>query len=385
MMVIVYTVFIIFMLLLFLVGVYFLIAIQMKKHNEEIVNKKMHKIIKLFYYIDQGRAEDHSQDLENLKECFGSKNGFKAFHLAYQSYIVDRKTTKEFKEIVNGIVDYEKIYKNRNIKESYRKSYVLYLISEFDVNMKESNDLALKSLMHSSLYVRISALNVIRNQKDVRIVMQALKIIDTENLYFNKRVVIDFLDGFRGSQEDLDQQLILNIDQFDSSLNFLILDHLVNNKNSTEEVKDKMFDYLENSKEREAKIKSTRYFNKVKDNRAKPLILENMNSEDWGVRAVSVQSVESYADKNIVSELKKTIGDSNYFVRKNSAQTLLHILGKEELFEEALNNEDDFARDVLNYVIESSNLDVFFENYKTNKELEHEKEKLELLLEEGGM
>ena len=88
--------------------------------------------------------------------------------------------------------------------------------------------------------------------------------------------------------------------------------------------------------------------------------------------------------KELVSKLKKSLSDLNFFVRKNSAQSLFSIIGKQEIFDETIKNSDPFARDVLNYMIENTNLSGYGE-YKKILSLEARKSKLDALLASGGL
>lgn len=381
---IVFTVFIIFMILLLLAALYFLIAIQVKKRNDQAIQHKKENIMKIFYELEQGRAGEITEDLEILKRCFKTKNGFAAFYSAYQSYTHNRKTSSKFKDLVNDLVDYESLYNNKTINESYRLSYILYMLSEFGTASERVDDFALESLEHESIYVRINALKVIQVQSKIPLVIKALEIISGKEMYFNNRVVVDFLDSFEGSKKDLDHALIDHMDGFKDQVKYLILDHFINQACDSDLVKDFMLQGLSNASSVETKLKSTRYFSKVHDERALPLIRDNIRAKDWSLRAISAQSISSYDDKTAIALLKESVGDSNFFVRKNSAISLLKLVGKEEFFEEAMNNEDAFARDVLNYLIESDDM-IGFDYYKTLKDLNSEKEKLALLLKKGGL
>lgn len=380
----IYAVFILLIVILAIIVIYFWLAIRLKKRNEKAINIKSEKIEHIFDTLLNEDIKVVDDELKELQQCFLTENGFKAFHNAYQNYSKDRNLNKEFKYLMNNIVDYTSIYHNKSINETYRKSYVLYLISEFNLDNEKTRKLALDSLLDKSFYVRINALSVIRNQKNESLVIDALNAINKFTKYFNKRVVIDFLDNFQGNQELLDQSLVEKVDEFNEALRSVVLDHFINESKDNQKVKDKLLDYLTNSTDPETVLKCTRYFGIDEDPRAKATIFANMNHPDWGVRAISAVSLEKYADRDVINALKTALSDRNYFVRKNTAFTLLRILEKEELFYEALHHEDDFARDILVYTIQNSSLEGF-EEYSNIENLEEEKHNLELKLEKSGL
>lgn len=81
--------------------------------------------------------------------------------------------------------------------------------------------------------------------------------------------------------------------------------------------------YLIESKDTETVLKCTRYFGLVMDERAKETIAANLNHTSWSIRAVSALSIEPYVNSSAIQDLKISLSDNNYFVRKNSAFTLM--------------------------------------------------------------
>lgn len=381
---IVYIVFGIFVFILAIVGLYFLLALVLKKRDEQIVEEKRLKILNLFNDLLHSDKKETENDVLMLKECFTTDNGFKAFHLAYQNFIAENEVNEEIRSILVEIVDYETIYKNKRLKESYRKSYAFYLMSEFQLESGEAIELSLRNLSDPSFYVRINALKVIQNQTNVKTILTTLDIINERREYYNKRVIVDFLDTFRGNQQELDQQLIHYMDAYTEELISIILEHFTNTENDNQEVQDRILDYLLNSSSIEIVLRSTRYFSVVIDEKAKSIIFENLSHKDWRVRTTSANAIGRYADDKVVGQLKNSLTDLNYFVRRNAALSLVKVISKEELFYEAVSNDDAFARDTLVYLIESEELEGF-EDYKISMDIEAEKSNIHLNLETSGI
>lgn len=368
----VYVSFIILVVILLTISIYFISSLVYKRINEKKIQKKQKEILSCMEKILKSK-EDLSHETCKLKNYFSNGNDIEAFYLAYLEYVEKYGYCEDLKKLLNEVVDCKKIIKSKTVKKSYRKSYTLYLIAEFQLDSKEAGEKGLMSLKDSSIYVRNNALNVIRNQGKVKNMMEALDEINNREKYYNDKILIDFLDNFKGDMEKLDHELLLKIDKYNKSLQRVILDHLINMRNDSLEIKDKMLELLETEKDLEILIKSTRYFSHIVDGRAEKHILKNMSSGNWILRSNSANAIQKYPSKEAKERLKKTLGDSNYFVRKNSANSFIKIQSKEEIFLEAIYHKDPFARDILTYTINTNGIKGF-EEFKDLIEAESKEE-----------
>lgn len=76
-----------------------------------------------------------------------------------------------------------------------------------------------------------------------------------------------------------------------------------------------------------------------------PPLLEELDSDDWRVRAQVVTALGGIGDPEVTAELSRTLSDSNWWVRRNSASALGDLPdGVAELYR-ALTFSDAFARD----------------------------------------
>lgn len=373
----VYTSFLVLIIILFIVSLYFLSSLAYKKFNRKKIEEKTQKIFKDFERILGGDKEDFSLEIKNLKNSFSNGRDIKSFHLAYVKYVGKYGYSQELKELLNKVVDYEKIMKGKIMKKTYRKSYTLYLISEFNLSGEEVGRIAFDALGDDSIYVRNNALNAIRNQGKVEAMLETMDKMNICKKYYNSRLLIDFLDNFKGDKKKLDDEILKRIDSYKNRFKSLIVEHLINMENDDKKTRDKILDFLENSKDNEILIKSTRYFYRIGDERALKYILENISSGSWSLRASSATAISKYPREEVILKLKETLGDPNYFVRRNSAMSLAKIEEKEDLFLEAYYNEDPFARDILTYTIESSGIKGF-EDFKKRRKVEDDLEKNKL-------
>lgn len=343
--------FIMFVLLLLLVNSYFLLSLHIEKRKDNKIKKRKEEIKKSLLNIFENKVINKNDEVQKLKKHFNRKIDIQAFHYAIKECKSANIYKDELAQLLEEIVDIDKILKSGVVRKEYKESYTLYLISEFNLGNKKAGEFALSSLDKKSLHVRNNALNVINKNNDLAIMMRAIEMVNDKDHYFNDKMIIDFLDNYKGNNAELDSKLYLEMDHYNMNLKKNIISHFMNMNNGSQKIRDKMIDFIHQSDEKEIIISSTRYFYKVIDERAKAFIVKNMSSKDWEVRATSARVVSKYTGENIVNKLKQTLTDENYYVRYNSAESFLKVVDSEIAINEAIKNEDRFARDILLYAM----------------------------------
>lgn len=355
--------FILFVLLLLLINSYFLISLNVEKRKYKKIEKRKEEIKETFVSILEKKEANRVDEVNKLRDNFNRKTDIQAFHKAVREYYESSDYKDELSHLLEEIVDINKIVKSGIVRKEYKESYALYLLSEFKMGNKETGDFALSSLDKKSLHIRNNALNVINKNNDLTIMMKAIDLIDSKEHYFNDKTIIDFLDNYKGDKDALDNALYLNMNTYNTNLKKNIISHFINIADGTQKIKDRMLDYIQESSEKEIVISSTRYFNKIIDQRAVKYILNNMESEDWEVRATSARVICNYPGEQVIEKLKQTLKDENYYVRYNSAESFLKLVDEKAVIEEAVKNEDRFTRDILLYAMNTRGI-ITVEDYE---------------------
>lgn len=363
---VIYITFIVFVILLILVGIYFLTLLR----YEKVQNKKIEKIVVKLKDIMEKHLnyEDLNdipkEEIKYLQKITSNKVGLQGFLICYKNCLDKNEDYERIREYANKILSYKTLLNNRIVRNKYRQSYILYLLAEFGINTEEVKEFAINSLNKKPIYVRNNALRLIQNSSNVPLVLQTLDVIDNSEYYFNDKILVDFLDGFMGDKELLKQQLLSNIDRYSNRLKKIIIEYFSNNDIDDEEVKLKVLYYLVNSKDKELLIASTKYFEKVFDDMALIYIIKNLNSPDWELRAVSASILGKYKNEDVKHALFEALKDENYFVRFNSVFSYIDMENEEVLKDLIDKIEDDCAREMLIYAMQSKNI-ISYEEYKT--------------------
>ncbi len=362
----VYISFLAIVFILFMVSLYFIGSLIYKRTSREQIERKKKLIFNTFENLLQESGKDSKESMEILKKNFSSGINIKSFYLAYKKYVNIYGYSNDLRQILNQVVDYEKIINSRVVRSSYRKSYALYLISEFKLNDDKMGKIALDSLDDESLYVRNNSMRLISRMGNQEFMLETISRVSNSDKYFNSRIAIDFLDNYTGDGDRLNSEIFKRIHNYSERFKSLFIEHLINVNNDNQDIRDQVLDILANSKNNEILIKATRYFYSIIDERAVEYILKNMSNERWSLRASSSTAIQKYPGKETTAALKQNLKDPNYYVRKNAAASFTKIHSKEELFHEAYYNEDIFAKDALSYAIDYMGVEGF-KNYKRER------------------
>lgn len=355
---IIYAAFIIFVILLIIIGIYFMLSVNSQRRVKNKINKKANIIREILEkHMEYENIEDiPEQEIEKVKSMVLNKTGLEAFYNCYEEHLNLNEDNVKLRKYAGKVVSYKILLNNKIVRYKYRRSYILYLLSQFGINTEEVGEFAFESLNSSSIYVRNNALRVIRNAGNIELFLKAIEVISSQKYYYNYKVLVDFIDNFNGDMDLLDKALLDNIHNFNDRFKRLTIEHFANGMKDDENTKLIILDFLANSQNKEILILAMRYFSKIMDERSKPYILKNLKSEDWELRAISAKVISNYNDGNSRNELLENLKDENYFVRFNSAFSYIEMEEETIIFNQLDNLTDKFAKDILVYAMYLKNM-----------------------------
>ena len=95
-----------------------------------------------------------------------------------------------------------------------------------------------------------------------------------------------------------------------------------------------------------------RYFRKYPDERFRDIMIDILNHND-NLSITAAFALGTYHDLTVKNALKKSLKSPNWYIRKNSAEALLQIGLDDDEITKLKNNEDKYASEIFNYVLES--------------------------------
>lgn len=250
--------------------------------------------------------------------------------------------------ISNYEIFVENFLKKNKKKDETIKVYCAVILGEFKLSNYEINSFLMESLNTNSLYLRVASLEAISKIGNLNKFIEAIKYISDNNYYINNKIFIDILKEFGGDKYLLNKELIDNFNIFNNDLKKSIVYHFKNNK--VEFVKEKLLEILkdENS-EKEIRISAIKYFSIINSKYAQEIIIDILKSGEWEYRAVSAATLSSYKNEESINSLLESITDKNWYVRYNSAISLLHI--NEDIINLVFLKGDKYSRDIIFYAM----------------------------------
>ncbi len=246
------------------------------------------------------------------------------------------------KEILSIVRKYGK-------KDDTKRTFIVNILGEYRLNTYEINEFLFSCLNTKSIYLRVETLKSFSKTGNIKNFLSALEFISNEKKYVNSKILIDILDIFNGDFETLDKALLLKFDTFNEYIQKDIIEHLRNRK--VEFVKDKIIDILKDeSLDKEVRISAIKYFSKINYNHAKVEIKKLLKHKEWEYRAISASTLGKYKEEEVIEALLGSITDYNWYVRYNSAISLLSF-NEANIINKVIEKNDKYSIDILLYAM----------------------------------
>ncbi|WP_195237498.1 HEAT repeat domain-containing protein [Romboutsia sp. 1001285H_161024_C4] len=307
---------------------------EILKQLEDIKNQKNITKINIEYVRNKIKKRRY-------KDSF--HNALFEFNKDYNNHKYTRIYTKNFEDI---IINEIKICKR---KDDIIKSYYVMLLGEYKLSNIEIKDFLYNCLNTNSTQLRTLALKSISKIGNLNYLISSIRYISDNRKYVNNKMFIDIINIFCGNKSLLNKNLIKIFGELNYEVQKVIIEHFKNNK--IDYVKLDLLNMLKSENtHKEVKISIIKYFAVVRYKEAKQIIIDIINSKDWEYRTVCASTLGNYNSKESIEILLKTITDKNWYVRYNSAMSLLGF-DKDYIEERIIKQEDKYSRDILFYAM----------------------------------
>jgi len=325
-------------------------------YREKRINKKVEKLSETFgkEILSQlnklkNNIDLSRRDIYTVKKRLNNKEYEKVFNetiILFNQNSEDYIYVKQYMESFNGYI--KRLVKKNKKEGSIKNVYTAFLMGQYKVDDEYINEFLIDSLKTSSLYLRFNAINSIGEIGNVEYFTKALLYISKTDGYLNEKLFIDIMNQFAGDMTELNNQLLKSFDEFSNQIKCIIIEHFqnVNYIFAVNKFTDKL-----NSFETDKEIVTSiiKYFNIINYPPVKPVLMSLLDAEEWEFRALAAKTLSKYYSKDIVEKLLISITDNNWFVRLNSAMTLLDYELGENLLYDVLAKKDKYSTDIMFY------------------------------------
>lgn len=206
-------------------------------------------------------------------------------------------------------------------------------------------------LEQKSIYCRENALIAIYRGGNANRVATALKLMSRQEIKHSEKLLSDGLLTFAGDKNELAALLWESFDELSPYIQTSVIDFV---KQISGDYKAEFMVILENeATDDELCYSILRYFGKMKYEPACQLMLSLLvrpRHGMWEYAAVSASCLGSYHTDQVVEALKISLGSNNWYVRYNSAESLIAMKLDKSVYDSILTGRDRFAREIFSYM-----------------------------------
>lgn len=265
----------------------------------------------------------------------------------FESFLKENNNNYNFSEYFQNKTDL--LYKLLCYYKKKNDTYFIYLVnilSNYNFISDDIINLFYKCLLDKNIYLRYEVLSFICKNGNPKYILESLKIICKNNVYFDKRIIVENL--ILCENKSLAKKLLGFFDNFCENIKLAILDYLRINKISA---KKEALNILNGNYSDEVKYSAIRYFGKVKNDDAKDVLINLAKNGDVNYKVVSSKALSNYNDEKVISILKKNSKSDNFYIRINAIESLSKILSNED-FAKAISKTDKFQKEEMLYYLD---------------------------------
>ncbi|TJX65498.1 HEAT repeat domain-containing protein [Soehngenia saccharolytica] len=339
--IIVYSI-VIFIVLILSLYVYLIFERLNDKRKSKLSHKSEFEIStlldKIISKIDQN--EINKDDIELLKSFLKSDLTAQILTEKFIHYIDSFKgtfleqTVKLSEEI--GIVDYH----INKLSTRDKNARIVAIKNLGGLRNKKALDHILQMLNTSNPEQIYTSLKAISNIGDEEYFIRAFQMID-ESTSLSERSLIEIADGFQGDKTRVYLELMNSQNDFISTV---FIKSAGNFKNTI--LLDEIYKFIDDPNN-EKKIAAVRAFGNIGDNRYIDDIIKHAKSDSWELRATVAKVLGQLNDAKAIEALLELVRDENFFVRRNSSDSIISLESGLEAVKKVLLGDDKFAIDSI--------------------------------------
>lgn len=253
---------------------------------------------------------------------------------------------------------YQRIVSEYAKKDSMDRAFAAYFISKncpyYGDEYHQLYDLLLSYFDDSSVYCRENVLRALYACGNVQAVYNMLSRMEEHHIFHHRKLIADGLITFKGDKKALADMLWSHMDMFGENMQIAVINFIT----ATQEDYGEAFMQALHKKHQSIEITLSliRYYRRHYYEPILPLLYDYMNSDvDNSISIVVAGVLTKYPTEETREVLRNSIHHSNWYVRLNSATSLVEMSINDEDAEAIIESGDIYAMEMLRYVLEEKN------------------------------
>lgn len=243
------------------------------------------------------------------------------------------------------------------------QSYFASIIAQFGIDRGQVVsdgilEFCLRKIPQKEVSLRENSLKALYSIGNADAILSAWNLMDLHEIRHSHKLLSDGLLSFTGDRLALAQLLFQHRQEYRDQLLLPVMQFISHFSNAYQ---DQFLEILEDSAaDKELQLEALRYFRKYPYEPARKTIqsfLRYREIVDWEYTAIAALTLSGYPGPDTVDCLKETLSDSNWYIRLNSADSLIHGLKISQVqLHDIYNGKDRFAKEILLYVSSQTEL-----------------------------
>lgn len=208
-----------------------------------------------------------------------------------------------------------------------------------------------------NLYCRVNAFSALYAFGHPLYIAKAVHIQDEREEFLNEKILKEGLMSFDGDHSMLMSSLWDEMGGFSDRTQLAVINYIRFQSGSYGA--EMLQIASDNLRGKEVRLAAMRYFGKYYYYPAQAFLLElldNCTQEDWEYAVVSASALGNYHDPKSTEALKRALYSSNWYIRRNAAESLIAHHPPFKELTDIINGPDRYAREILMYQLESEEL-----------------------------
>ena len=247
----------------------------------------------------------------------------------------------------------------KNYRSTTVRAYFAHVLGAFKLEESALNsgltDLMLEYVLDDSVYARENALKALYSFGNARKVCAAFCSLSKKEIYHSEKLLVDGLLTFSGDFENLSYWLMKYFKELMECYQISVINYLSYKREY--EYNDILIDYMDQEEASvDVKCCILRILGKEKGERNKKVLMKSveqyLNATEWEIASVAAGALGGYdKDKKVEELLCHALTSRNWYVRINSAKSLIRISASDDSIQKILSGEDKYAKDALMYAM----------------------------------
>ena len=229
------------------------------------------------------------------------------------------------------------------------RGYLAEMAASYGVTTKGVYDFLSDNLQGSAENLRLQILKTASTLSFDQLLLKALKQLNDDQWHLDQKLLVDCLQCYGDEPHKLELLLSDHFDEFHYQVQCAIIDYY--QAKTYEEISPVLLKrLLAPNINKEVCIAIIKYFSKITYPPVQSCLLTLADHTVWEYAAIASKALASYPSHGTVIQLKKRLGDKNWYIRYNCAMSLAELCDEDEIMT-ILKSADPFARDIMTYAL----------------------------------